>query len=733
MINYGFSRSISGACTVLLAAFTLCNMLTACSEKEDNHIDEVKVTVNEVTSGSDPAAQASRITYYTKSFAAPYSEARQDAGNCAELGSEPEIPSGLPSFNGEQEVIQSQEDKTHGYILTGGSGQIHLYGSAPVYITGDVETNNFQPENRYWDDVSDVYVMTGATLTIKDCNLSTGVRIHAFGALTPEGEGDVTISNMASIAAAGDLKFKGNLHIDGKFTCKELIVEKKLQVGGGACLKAKCIWAYGNGLSENDESINFGGSSEVHILSYLSTHNFYNQGGKVYFSSNAMASISNRCKMTSWAGEFTCDSSDPDAHALIRTSKFEVEGSSDDPTTVNQMFSGALKLVYEELTNMQPAFTEKFLPSADDYYIKEDGCNPGNGHSDTPTFDPEVHIDVPTGTHTHSHLSATCVQDVNGNAYVAYHLNEGYADVSDYTGTSVHQGCAEMIVVNDTKAEISSWMMNDNFDFNHLLVVGNTLYTVGDNKKGAALGRFNLEANGCFGQYELGEGGKMEVAKLADLGASANCIVDDGNSFRVAGTNGFMSLKSDLSGEGLISTTGVAKHIARHGNGFVTLNLGNKGVEASEATVTLYDPWGTAVNTFSVGTITPTDGKNVIASDGQYIYVCCGENGIKKFATDGTLAGEYNYITDKLSTKPDYSGKPCANGCAVDAKYVYVANGAAGVIVLDKNTMKRVYRYHHLYDANHSRGYSANYVQLVGERLFIAYGRDGLEVLHMRG
>lgn len=717
----------------VVAALSFCALSTACSDDKTNLPDEVKVVANDVTTGSDPAAQAGRITYYTRTLAISRSGDGQTGGNCAELGELPEVPSNLPVFASEQEVIQSQEDMTHGYVLTGGKGALHLYGSAPVFITGDVETHNLQHENSAWDDVSDIFVMPEATLTLTNGNISTGARIHAFGEIVVKGEGDCTISGLATIAAVGDLHYSGKLTIDGQVNCRELVVEKKLQVNNNACLHAKCLLVNGTGVAANDECININYGSEIHVLSYLTAARIYNQGGHVYLDPDAMVDVTERLKMNTSSG-FSCVSSDPDAHALVRTVKFEVEGSADDPENENCMFSGNLKLAYKELINMQPAYSEKFLPSADDYYIPADseGCNPGNGQSETPSIDPEVHIESPTGTHTHSHLSATCVQNVNGCAYVCYHLNEGYGDVGSQAQESVHQGCAEMIQVTDTKAEISSWMMNDNFDFNHLIVAGNTLYTVGDNKNGAALGRFELDANGGFGQYELGEGGKMDVAKLSEAGVSANCIVTDGDVFHVAGSNGFLSLNTDFTSTSLIPTTGVAKHIARHGSGFVTLNLDTKGAEASTAVVTVYNAWGTSVNSFSVGAITPTDGKNVIASDGEYIYVCCGENGIKKFAPDGTPAGEYNYITDKQSTKPDYKGKPCANGCAVAENRVYVANGTAGVIVLDKDSMKRIARYHHYYDATHERSYSSNYVQLVGERLFVAYGRDGLEVVHLR-
>lgn len=714
-----------------MAALALCAAMTACTDDETT--TDTATTAIGITAGSDPASQTSRITVYNPALALTRGTEATPAADYAELGQEPAIDASLPVYEGEQAALQAPvEAKSRGYVLTGGQGAIHLYGCAPVYITGDVTTHNLQHEGGQWSDVSDVYVMPGASLTLTNGNLTTGVRIHAFGELAIAGEGDCTVSQVASIAAKGDIHYSGNLAILGKVTCRDLTVRKKLQVGQDARLKAKCIEVKGETLSEGDEATNIGQGAEISVLSYFLSPKVYNQRGAMYFYPGAMADVKTRLKMTSeGAGFFAYTPDATPARALIRTTKFEIEGSSDVPEFINTMFSGALKLVYTELVNMQPAAAEKFLPSADNYYIAADpeGCNPGNAEPDAPSFDPEVLIESPE-THTHTHLSATCVQDVNGRAYVCYHLNEAYADVSQWVENGRHQGCAEMIQVSDTKAEISSWMMNDIVDFNHLLVSGQTLYAVGDSKKGGALCSIQLDANGGFGKYELGEGGTMDVKNL-DF-ASGNCIVRDGQQFHVAGTTGFQTFDSQLSLTGTIATAGIAKHIAAHGSGFITLNLDAQGLDASDATVTVYSPWGTAVSTFHTGMITPTNGKNTIASDGQYIYVCCGQNGVKKYSAEGQLLGEFNYIAYKQQTKPDYKGKPCANGVAVDSRYVYSAYGEAGLIVLDKQTMNKVGRYARTGNTAKSGAYSANYVQKVGQMIYVAYGRNGLEVLKVR-
>lgn len=428
-------------------------------------------------------------------------------------------------------------------------------------------------------------------------------------------------------------------------------------------------------------------------------------------------------------------------HALVNTDKFHVEGSADNPEYVGGLFKGELKIKYTELTNTQPSHTDKFIASADDYYIPSDndkgGCNPGNGKPEDKPFDPISFIEGPE--HEHNHLSATCIQPVGSLAYVSFHLNEAYKDNEDkYVPTSRHMGCVEVYNVNENKAEISSWLMNQDFDFNHLLVDGDKLYTTGDTKKyGATLGVVELNG-GKFGQYEMGSNGREDVMTYYNLynktmenrGSSGNCIIRDGNFFRIASYQGFQSFNvSDLTTQtDFIATTGSAKHIAQGGGYIVTLNLDQKGegVTSSPAIVTVYNTWGTSITTFKTGeVITPINGKNVIAVNGQNIYVALGEKGVAKYDMNGILEGKYSWIDEKLETSPEYKGKPLANGLAVDENYVYVANGEAGMIVLDKKTMKRIARYSR-------NSYSANYVQKVGDLIYIAYGRNGLEVVKMR-
>ena len=74
-----------------------------------------------------------------------------------------------------------------------------------------------------------------------------------------------------------------------------------------------------------------------------------------------------------------------------------------------------------------------------------------------------------------------------------------------------------------------------------------------------------------------------------------------------------------------------------------------------------------------------------------------------------------------MSTKE--AAAACANGLAVDKDYVYIAHGAAGLIVLKKNDLSFVTR------TRHNGGNSANYISLhPNGYIYVAYGKSKVQV-----
>jgi hypothetical protein len=119
--------------------------------------------------------------------------------------------------------------------------------------------------------------------------------------------------------------------------------------------------------------------------------------------------------------------------------------------------------------------------------------------------------------------------------------------------------------------------------------------------------------------------------------------------------------------------------------------------------------------------IAPADGKNVVALDGDDVYVACGAAGVVRYsAAAGAATGSF-----AIAPASDGYIKGYANGVAVDARYVYVAYGSAGVYVLDKSTLSVVARYTNV------GGKSANFVYVHDGLIYVAYGKSGWEVLEL--
>lgn len=696
------------AAAVLLAAA----VLQSCSDDNMPNENVPDLITDGITIGNNPAEQKHRVTFYGK----PIGRATRAGEDFPTVGEVPSIPAGIPSYSDGEAANQDwqNEAKKTAYILTAGRGQIYLYGETNLYITGEVSTHNINGSGT-------IYVMPGAKLTLSDGFNNQDARIVVFGTL--ETMGNVTVGNNGSILGNESLTFNGDLNVQGAVVAnKELTVTGKIQYNSKtAVVKAQCI----NVEREGDRSVDMSGGGRLVVGNHLFCEGLYlGSEATVYMCQNAMAEVTVKTAMTSNNGQFVYYGEETDGRALLLTDELHVEGGADSPAYINGMFAHEVKVDYTTLTNAQPAHINDFMAPATDYRIPAGDCAPGHalGEPEKPSFDPIAVIESPT--HNHEYLSATCVQAANGKAYVSYHLNEAYSDNADYVSVNKHQGCVEVYDVTEADAQITSWLLNEDHDFNHLIVDGDKMFTTGDMKAGGRMGIINLE-NGQFGQQSA----TMSIVKLN--GTSGNCIIRDGSSFRIATNLGFQSLDA-LTYEdngNFIETSGSAKHLAL-GNGVIaTLNLNERGVTSSPATVSIYrNGWGTPSSTFATeSNITPINGKNTIAVDGENVYVCLGENGVEKYSLSGEKLGYYNW----KEKHPNSKGRPCANGLAVDDKYLYVAYGGAGMYVFDKQTMTQVARYYHRGGEAGDTEYSANYVALVNGYIYISYGRNGLEVVKM--
>lgn len=329
---------------------------------------------------------------------------------------------------------------------------------------------------------------------------------------------------------------------------------------------------------------------------------------------------------------------------------------------------------------------------------------------------------ITTVTNDHSHpISATSVQFADNKAYVSWHEK----------GDGIH-GCVEVFEHADNGVSLIAYAEDPKTDYNHIMVDGNRLLTVGHNDKNAIIGEIAL-AGGTFAQGSVLDFTTLKGNRIPHednpefYGGDGNCIIRNGDFLQVASYGGLHTLNNDLSrmepSSGAFRTPGSAKHIASADGKIYVLNLTEriKDAESSKAELRMYADndytWSNPTIISSELTVSPVDGKNVICTDKDgNVYVALGHEGVRKF-TGNNIVGEYK------------SGSP-ANGLAVDDKYLYVAMGK-GLVIFDKNNLKTpVLTYRHTGLSGNQA--SCNYVAVNGDIIYLAYGRDGLDVLRMR-
>lgn len=390
---------------------------------------------------------------------------------------------------------------------------------------------------------------------------------------------------------------------------------------------------------------------------------------------------------------------------------------------------------------------------AKNYVIKKTECNPNGYNADQePAKEPTLDL-ISSIDYNHDHdISATCVQELNGRLYMSYHTRD-----------KQHGGCIEVFSpVENNKVTLEQYLCDDqkDLDFNHLLAVKlksdkRMVYLPGSsNKKGAMLAYIPIQDNHLLADQSKSItttiNGKDTViyekplqfiqmnpatAEFAKKGYDENCVVynDETNHLIVATTKGYLVYNADTYNElDKINKPGKVKHIAIGNGKIVTVYLDREATnetEAIPATVEIFDQkaedLSNPINSFAISTIEPNNGKNVVRVDDNKIYVCRGAAGMYVYDMEGNELWHYQMPSPTI-TEGDKAGKykGHANGCYVGKKYVYIAYGGFGLVVLDKETHKVV--------AHRDLVHSANYVIEYKGYIYVAYGQNRLQVFQLK-
>lgn len=385
---------------------------------------------------------------------------------------------------------------------------------------------------------------------------------------------------------------------------------------------------------------------------------------------------------------------------------------------------------------------------------KTPGFNDNKPQPDKPKTDLIISVDY---DHTHD-ISATGIMDLDGYLYMSYHTNQEQKDNADNS----HGGCVEVLTpVENNKIRLLQYLYDSQrvIDFNHLLAVKlnngeKKIFLPGNSKKkGALLSYMTINENHMLATEskeittaDVDKDGNpivkiVEPLQYAQLHPATeeykngkydeNCVVynKEKDHLIVATTEGYVVYDANTMNEvDKIERPGKVKHVAIGDGKIVGLYLNDKNHSSDDevgATIEVINRIdedfenSTKFNT-TVG-IKPNDGKNVVSVRDNMIYVC--QSGLGLYVYNMKGEEQWHWQMPKAWNAKKNVYKALCNGCDVDDKYVYLAYGSYGLVVLDKNTHEVV--------AHRVASKSANYVKVKDNYIYVAYGRDRLQVYNL--
>ena len=622
----------------------------------------------------------------------------------------------------------------------------NLYFGSQVYIVGNVNISN----NVYKTDTESANVYIGGDLKCGDFKHNQGSTTNVQGENGLDlSKKDITINgtvNFAGSFKANTLKLQGttNFYACGVENKGEFRIDSNTANLHTGYLKAASIYQ----------------CASSHI--YLNSNGYIDCEGTYQNESNGVGSV---------------DLVGSGSKALFKANKVKYNGNNDfclGEAYNNAYFStcylfnaetegSTLYLDVTEFENNGTVLTDmNVVPKggknaywseiSSDYKITDTQCGktitPTTPNKPTPPEKPGKELTPVSDIvydHTHN-ISATCIQPYNGKMYMSYH-----------TRGKGHGACVEVFQTANDATTMLQYLQDKKgvLDFNHLMIDTKSstpqLYLVGSsNDSGAMLASIDINSNGLLNTEvsEIDENttiNPLNVVPLiknvqkgsAEAKNDENCIVRDGNKLLVMSTRGYEVYNADdLTLIGSKELLGKAKHIAMNGNKIATLYYESRPADSLATVKGRIEEFDTGSDiltatpskTIEVGDIAPNNGKNTIAIDGNYIYVCRSEKGLSCFdRSSGKEVWNWSAPLTAITKVP----QGYANGVTFDSNYIYLACGGYGLVVLDKNKKTAEGKPEIVAKKRCSTKNSANYVTLDNGYIYVAYGQSRLQVFKL--
>ena len=668
-------------------------------------------------------------------------------------------------------------------VLSG--GKLIARNSNEVFL--DTKVSNWGkvefPANQKEYLIKNTFYQNAGDLNVKghDLNIQGGKTSLLFvknsliaDNVTMSGDAQLYVTDNATLTGKLEMSNQSQAWVNNIMTTTSVKIQNTTMLHSGCALKV-------------DGDVYATNGTNLYIM-YLKAKNYrQDSGATLHLQNQSMVDIEGNYKNLN-NGQGYADLGEKDGVAVIKANAFYYNapgkiGNWNEPKTVNcSIFStsgdnahiiidtnviygseGATTPITDDNTtiiwNDHANVHFKDDSEAQNYVIKKTECNP-NGYNDNdnpskpeePTKEPTLDL-ISSIEYNHDHdISATCIQVLNDKLYMSYHTRD-----------KNHGGCVEVFSpVTDNKVTLDQYLCDEqkDLDFNHLLATQlnsgkSMVYLPGSSfKKGAMLAYIPIQDNKLLADKSMSitstVNGKDTViyekplqfiqmnpatAEYAKKGYDENCVVynDKTNHLIVATTKGYLVYNADTYNEiDKVSKPGKVKHIAIGNGKIVTVHLDREATsetEAIPATVEIFDQESEDMSnpqkTFTISTIEPNNGKNVVRVDDNKIYVCRGAAGMYVYDMEGNELWHYQMPTPTITEGVNagkYKGH--ANGCYVGKKYVYIAYGGFGLVVLDKETHKVI--------AHRSVHKSANYVIEYKGYIYVAYGQNRLQVFQLK-
>lgn len=665
-------------------------------------------------------------------------------------------------------------------VLSGGK-IIDTYGNVGKCCNADIYGSIEFKQDRI--EINHAF-RTSQNLNAEDKNLAIAGKAYIGGNVTAKnfypGSGIINIKGDLNLGES-EFKLDNNtkLNVDGKITAKRLELTNKsvLYSGCGAKIAGEVNLNDGSALhAKYLECSKFTQSSGASLI--LSDQSFINCSGE-FASNNNDTSFSildgDGAKAVVKADKFFFNNGAPEiddsGETYFLVDMFQTPGINNPQIVadgsfyvngqkVNVKFRNANMFVTNGVTKNEvvinpttdcgnPGWTN---PNPKPSPEPEPKPNPTPTPKPEPTPNPKPGLDLISSVepeHTHN-ISATGIMPLNGYLYMSYHTNQNQKDNAEFS----HGGCIEvMSPVKDDKAELKQYIYDSarDLDFNHILAtkLNSDEYKIflpgSSNKKGAMLAYMDIRKDHMLADESMEitskEGDEVTIKQPLNYiqlkpatgdykGYDENCVVYNDNTNHLIGatTEGYTVYDATTMNEvETYSKPGKAKHLAI-GNGKIVglyLNERNKDTKIGlPATIEIINEKTEDFNdtkTFDTNVkIEPNDGKNVIAVKDNKIYACLSSAGLYVYDMNGNEQWHYQMPSPK---NKEGKWKALCNGCFVDNKYVYLAYGSYGIVVIDKNTHKVI--------AHRALENSANYITVHDGYIYVAYGRSRMQVFKL--